>query len=580
MPKKSTLRKIAKTAKLILIASFVSLVLIGATGAARAFTLITIANTNDLPSSWQIGSVGNPDTITVNMTYFDQKMDSCSATVRQFEWCSCGQCNGGLQQGIVRSILGADGLPVPSYATQSAAKSAGFNKASQWITGNNPVQPDDNFYRWFHEISGISKRYDRTITFNRKGNTNAYIYGGSGIFPLDDITNNADSVSRNDSNSKKHNFNFTAHMSIPIKAEMNGQETFSFSGDDDVWVYLNGVLVMDIGGLHEAIGGSFTINTDGTITSTVQNHTKSIDAGLIKNRVYTLDFFYAERSTSESNTEITISNMNWPISAEASVGGEIIENKLIAYTSNLKNIDPKNPLYLTHLSSFINDNDSQVGFLPLNNRTVYYTYTPDDNSSWKPLEITAPGATLDNFRLTTPLYLGPAGSASDTLYFRYNMLPEDTDGTVYNKIAYLTENIYGDTGISYDNIVLEYEHMEAVESIYAEIAQALEKDPEPTPIPSEPTPTPAEPTPTPAEPKPTIDMSDTTIFGSAEFAFLDPLGVVSYVPDTGVISKIASAIFNSQSFASIVLSQPFILGNLAIFAFSFSVYFPLRRFAK
>ena len=86
MPKKSTLKKIAKTAKIILILSFVSLMLIGATGAARAFTLISLASENGLPKSWQVGSVGSPDTITVNMTYFDQKMDPCSATVRQFEW--------------------------------------------------------------------------------------------------------------------------------------------------------------------------------------------------------------------------------------------------------------------------------------------------------------------------------------------------------------------------------------------------------------------------------------------------------------------------------------------------------------
>lgn len=666
---KLRLHKVACVARAVLVLSFISLVIVGVTGAARALTLEDIANKNGIPANWQVGSVGNPATITVPMTYFDQKMDSCQATVRQFEWCGCsGQCIGKFQQGIVKNYLGADNLPIPSYATQSATAAAGVNKASQWVTGSEPVTSSDNFYRWFHEVEGLSKRYDRSITFTRQGNTNTYTYGGNNIFPLDDITFDSDSVSKNDSNVKDnrgrltHNFSFTAHMTVPIKAEMNGSETFSFSGDDDVWVFLNGVLVLDIGGLHTALGGSFTINTDGTISSSVDGvATKLIDAGLQKNRVYNLDFFYAERSTSESNTKITLTNMNWPIAAEALLDGEIVNEQLVAYNTSLRNVDPDNALYLTHMASYVTEQNGVSGFVPLNSKLLSYTYTPNDESSWKPIEVTAPGATNNDFLLGEVLYLGPAGTTNDTVYFRYNIQPEKGSGSVTNKVAYLTQNAYGDVGISYDINTVTYEELKPVTPV--EEPKDPEKPDKPdtpdtpdtpdnpdnpdgpdnpddpdkpddpddpdkpdtpdtpdkpdtpdepekpdtpdtpdTPVvpdkpdtpdtPETPTipttpDTPKQEDPTPAQPTPTqptvdinqlVDMGDATIADDADWAYLDPLGVVSYAPDTGAISEIASSVFKDQTFAAVILSQAYVIVNLAVFAASFAVYFPLRRY--
>ena len=65
-----------------------------------------------------------------------------------------------------------------------------------------------------------------------------------------------------------------------------------------------------------------------------------------------------------------------------------------------------------------------------------------------------------------------------------------------------------------------------------------------------------------------------------DFDILPVYGEIVFVPDTGVIGKIAQTPFGNQIFASVVLSQGFILANLAVFALGFAVSFSLRKFAK
>jgi fibro-slime domain-containing protein len=75
--------------------------------------------------------------------------------------------------------------------------------------------------------------------------------------------------------------------------QYNGGEKFSFSGDDDVWVWINGKLAIDMGGLHAAYRQS--INLDALQGS----------HGLAKGGIYSLDMFHAERHTFGSNFKIT-----------------------------------------------------------------------------------------------------------------------------------------------------------------------------------------------------------------------------------------------------------------------------------
>lgn len=92
---------------------------------------------------------------------------------------------------------------------------------------------------------------------------------------------------------------------------------FEFSGDDDVWVYIDGVLVLDIGGIHNASSGSINF-ADGTATvgtktknlkTLFENANKTGDFVSGENRfadytMHTINFYYLERGAGDSNCKL------------------------------------------------------------------------------------------------------------------------------------------------------------------------------------------------------------------------------------------------------------------------------------
>jgi len=81
-----------------------------------------------------------------------------------------------------------------------------------------------------------------------------------------------------------------------------GGEVFTFKGDDDLWVFINGKLALDLGGLQSSVEQS--VNLDAI----------AAEFGLAKNGKYNHEFFHAERHTNQSNfridTNINLTNCN------------------------------------------------------------------------------------------------------------------------------------------------------------------------------------------------------------------------------------------------------------------------------
>lgn len=121
------------------------------------------------------------------------------------------------------------------------------------------------------------------------------------------------------------NHYFGLHMSTtftqPTGGQVNGQDmVFNFTGDDDVWVFIDGKLVGDVGGLHDRLSLSINFRTgdvtvaDGSsqagsnpriYSSTTLKDTLGLtNATFTSGSEHTLDFFYLERGNGNSNLKL------------------------------------------------------------------------------------------------------------------------------------------------------------------------------------------------------------------------------------------------------------------------------------
>ncbi len=170
----------------------------------------------------------------------------------------------GAETGIVADDLGQDGKPV--YAGGS---------------GTITTTGADNFNQWYNDTPGVNQSTPYTITLVRDAD-GVYTYDNPAFFPIDG------QLFGNQGRTHNYHFTYELHTEFTYK----GGEVFTFTGDDDLWVFINGRLAIDLGGVH------------GPMSETADLDAQATDLGIAPGNSYTLDFFFAERHTTESNFRI------------------------------------------------------------------------------------------------------------------------------------------------------------------------------------------------------------------------------------------------------------------------------------
>lgn len=224
---------------------------------------------------------------------------------------------------VVYPTLSAAGRPMlrPSKEiTKSPWATTGFDN---YETCAELYTCPEIFDYWYKD-SPMSLTIPQTLKLTKmSGTTDTYQYTSSDFWPLDGKGFHAANANELYSKREEYHGLFTTHFQSYFR--YNGGETFTFSGDDDVWVYFNGQLVMELAGIHGDWQQRITFKKDG---EPVQSIGDSIEVygsqyGMYPGGIYDMQMFHAERCQGGSRFTLTLAGfVNMGASTCASVCGD------------------------------------------------------------------------------------------------------------------------------------------------------------------------------------------------------------------------------------------------------------------
>lgn len=238
--------------------------------------------------------------------------------------------SGNLEPGIVQELLAADGAPMHILAgtypgggnpavtvNWDATGPAGFTGTFSSTT--------DYFFEWFRDNDNYNRREVGFLPMTSISG-GRYQFTDDTFYPMNGLGWAAGgSMGTN-------NYSFTTETRYWFEYKGNGTEVLDFIGDDDVWVFVNKKLAVDLGGMHTARHGTITFDTAPAAGAgggrycdfrtigaandcpTTNPPTLHVNLGMTVGKVYEIVVFQAERKQTQSSYKLTLT----PFSSERS----------------------------------------------------------------------------------------------------------------------------------------------------------------------------------------------------------------------------------------------------------------------
>ena len=257
--------------------------------------------------------------------------------------------------GIVASKLGEDGYPRLNLDLTTATAHAGKDGQESLAYLFDPdvasdgkqsfedvrglLQMDEEGYFYYNSQENYAVYFQDTnsfVLYEYPGVQNVHGQRKGQFFPFnavgwDNLPDNPGNYFFPQRKPEDSNLNhyFGVHMTTRFVQQNNGYTTsdsqtpvtYEFSGDDDVWIFIDGTLVADLGGIHDMASVSINfVNGDITINGVEQEKKLGSILGynsdtLPDGTFHTLDFFYLERGNVESNMSLKYNLVTVPESS-------------------------------------------------------------------------------------------------------------------------------------------------------------------------------------------------------------------------------------------------------------------------